>query len=36
MFPYRVRVVQELKEPDLEKRKKYCEWFLDFIKEEGV
>jgi hypothetical protein len=36
MYPYRIQVVQELKESDPDKRKEYCEWFLDFIKEEGV
>jgi hypothetical protein len=31
LFPYKVRAVQELKPADHEKRKRYCEWFTNFI-----
>ncbi|PSN39530.1 hypothetical protein C0J52_12393 [Blattella germanica] len=30
--PYRVKVVQELQPPDLEKRRRYCEWFRAFTR----
>ena len=30
LHPYRVKVVQELLPPDLEKRRRYCEWFCAF------
>ena len=30
LHPYRVKVVQELLPPDLEKRRRYCEWFHAF------
>jgi hypothetical protein len=36
LFPYKVRVVQELKLPDHEKRIHYCEWFTNFIQTKTV
>jgi transposase len=36
MFPYKVKVVQELKESDPAKRLEFCQWFLEFIQEIGI
>jgi len=36
LFPYRITCVQELKESDYPKRVDYCNWFLDFIKFDGI
>ncbi|PSN34954.1 hypothetical protein C0J52_17629 [Blattella germanica] len=32
LHPYRVKVFQELQPPDLEKRRRYCEWFRAFTR----
>lgn len=36
MYPYRVRLVQELQPPDLNKRLQYCRWFRSFVNDNGI
>lgn len=36
LFPYKVTVVQELKPADHGKRMQYCEWFNNFIQQNGI
>jgi hypothetical protein len=35
-FPYRVRVVHELKPADYGKRENFCKWFLNFIENDEI
>jgi hypothetical protein len=36
LFPYRIRTIQELKEPDIIKRTQFCNWFLNFAHKDGI
>ncbi len=35
LHPYKVRIVQELQEPDYTKRVRYCRWLRNFVTEHG-